>query len=102
MPSRSSTRADAVVARVQPADDPVQTELVEAEPEHLRGHLGGVAAPGELRLEHEPHLAGAVLLADNQKDDVAHDVTGLAQHAEQVEAVALAAPNARRPIFFSR
>ena len=89
------------VARVQPADDPVQAELVEAEPEHLGCHLGGVAVPGELGLEHEPHLAGPVRLADKPEGDVADDVTGLAQHAEQVEAVALAAQRAPAS-FFSR
>src|SRR5690349_5607289 len=65
-----------LVVLVDPRDDAVQAELLEAEPEQGPGCLGGVAVPAQGRVEHVADLAAGVLAAVPHQDDVARQFAG--------------------------
>ena len=77
------------VARLQAADDPVEAELLEAQPQHLAGGLGRVSVALVVGVQHEPDLTLPVRLASVHEDDIAHHGVAVARLDGQLERVAL-------------
>ena len=98
MPSRSSTRAEAALRRVQSAADPVQAEVLEADPQHRAGRLRRVPAALVGRIEDVADLALAVLLAAPEQRQVAHELARRCDHGREVERVALRSASVVAPL----
>src|SRR5690349_21742522 len=65
-----------LVVLVDPRDDAMQAELLEAEPQHAGRRLGCIALPAQGRVEHVADLAAGVLATVPHQDDVARHFAG--------------------------
>src|SRR5215510_1688752 len=77
------------VTAVAPADDPVQVQAFEPEPQQGRGRLGGEPAPLEGRMEDESDLALLVGAAQPEQGAVANELTGRGQLGGQAEGLSV-------------
>src|SRR3954449_6201857 len=64
-------RRGGMVPRVQPGEDPVQPEVVERDPEHVTGALGGEPSTLEVAVQHVAELRTPVLHAEKVQPDLA-------------------------------
>ena len=71
------------VPRVAARLDPVETEFLEPEAEHLTGALGGQSSPLGIRMQAPPDLTPPALLARQAEHELADRPTGLALDRRQ-------------------
>src|SRR5580698_1791895 len=66
-----------LVPLVEPGNDAVQPEFLEAQPEHRLRRLGRIPPPGKVGIEDITDLAARVSVAMPEQDDITGQVTGL-------------------------
>jgi hypothetical protein len=79
----------AAVAAIAPADDPVQAQALEPEPEQGPRRLGGEPAPLEAGMEDEPDLTLLARPAEPEQGAVPDELAGRGQLGRQAQGLAL-------------